>query len=451
FSCVPTAPVVNTKLLDVELVEEYRHFQLKDGVSGHGFVQVQHMLGACLQPDYGGGLCLDDADLQTAAHVYGQWLAEAEERMLKLLRLTPEPLLQCFICRRTSRKQLNDGTLLPAYLVAIMADATAKPIHFSSAGRQQRDIEPWSAAFLGEVARRVLVRFHSGELTSEAQQRYECAAADSGGDDSCSSSLTCSRASASARGMLDFAGLSGLCCTHCIPLRNCFVAMPAPEQWAFHIAAVAEALSPRPDIRQLYIDIACRIRAALLAELQKLTEGAQALLLEETVEQLRVMVTWMHGFDHSMACQKEFSGLYQERAGRHAGGEQMEWIWARGKPLFLLARYMTPARWWDTINAFLAFLTRQLQAELPGVLEKRLAGIDKTIDAAAEALEELTAEAAEHGVADLAAALTAVDNSTEQAAAALTKEAQYVELLVQLRSQQHLRKEKAGLSLLGNQ
>ncbi|KAL4443341.1 hypothetical protein ABPG75_011078 [Micractinium tetrahymenae] len=90
------------------------------------------------------------------------------------------------------------------------------------------------------------------------------------------------------------------------------------------------------------------------------------------------MVPWMHGFDHSMACQKEFSGLYQERAGRHAGGEQMEWIWARGKPLFLLARYMTPARWWDTINAFLAFLT-QLQAELPGVLEKRLAGIDKTI------------------------------------------------------------------------
>ncbi|KAL4431229.1 hypothetical protein ABPG75_006485 [Micractinium tetrahymenae] len=325
FSCVPTAPVVNTKLLDVELVEEYRHFQLKDGVSGHGFVQVQHMLGARLQPDYGGGLCLDDADLQTAAHVYGQWLAEAEERMLKLLRLTPEPLLHCFICRRTSRKQLNDGTPLPAYLVAIMADATARAIHFSSAGRQQRDIEPWSAAFLGEVARRVLVRFRSGELTSEAQQRYECAAADSGGDDSCSSSLTCSRASASARGMPDFAGLSGLCCTHCIPLRNCFVAMPAPEQWAFHIAAVAEALSRRPDIRQLYIDIACRIRAALLAELQKLTEGAQALLLEET---LRVMVPWMHGFDHSMACQKEFSGLYQERAGRHAGGEQMEWIWA---------------------------------------------------------------------------------------------------------------------------
>lgn len=36
FSCVPTAPVYNTKLLDVELVEEYRLLQLKDGVGGHG-------------------------------------------------------------------------------------------------------------------------------------------------------------------------------------------------------------------------------------------------------------------------------------------------------------------------------------------------------------------------------------------------------------------------------
>lgn len=39
FSCLPTAPVNNTKLLDVELVEEYRTLQLKDGVGGHGGCQ----------------------------------------------------------------------------------------------------------------------------------------------------------------------------------------------------------------------------------------------------------------------------------------------------------------------------------------------------------------------------------------------------------------------------
>lgn len=40
YSCVPTAPVINTKLLDVELVAAYRIFQLKDGVGGHGKQQA---------------------------------------------------------------------------------------------------------------------------------------------------------------------------------------------------------------------------------------------------------------------------------------------------------------------------------------------------------------------------------------------------------------------------
>lgn len=38
FSCVPTKPVNNTKLVDVEVVEQFRLLQLKDGVGGHGAV-----------------------------------------------------------------------------------------------------------------------------------------------------------------------------------------------------------------------------------------------------------------------------------------------------------------------------------------------------------------------------------------------------------------------------
>jgi hypothetical protein len=48
------------------------------------------MLGVRLQPENGSGPQLDDEDLQVAAHVYGQWLAAAEERIGKrwALRLT---------------------------------------------------------------------------------------------------------------------------------------------------------------------------------------------------------------------------------------------------------------------------------------------------------------------------------------------------------------------------
>jgi len=179
------------------------------------------------------------------------------------------------------------GTPLPKYIIAIMVDATVKAAHFTSAGRSQRDIQPWSDTFLGQVARLVLEKFRTGELTSAAQQLYDCAAAEGGGGtDSCSSNLTCSRASASARGVVDFSGISGVTCAHSFPLLNCFVAMPAPEQWAFHIAAIAEALTRRPDIRHVYIDIACRMRQALLAELQKLVQGTPSRLLPSTVEKV---------------------------------------------------------------------------------------------------------------------------------------------------------------------
>ena len=49
-------------------------------------------------------------------------------------------------------------------------------------------------------------------------------------------------------------------------------------------------------------------------------------------------------------------------------GEQMEHLWSRGKPLFLVARYMTPAHWWDSMNALLELLTTLLQHELPKLL-----------------------------------------------------------------------------------
>ena len=183
------------------------------------------------------------------------------------------------------------GTPLPAYTVAIMADACAKAVHFTSAGRMQRNILPWSAIFLAEVSRRVLELFRSGELSSSAQQEYQCAAAaaDCGAatvSDSCSSNLTCSRASASTRGVVDFSGINGVTCTHCFPLLNCFVAMPAPEQWAFHIAALEEAMMRRPDIRHIYIDIACRLRPALLAKLGELEKSKPSRLPPGTVEQV---------------------------------------------------------------------------------------------------------------------------------------------------------------------
>lgn len=156
-----------------------------------------------------------------------------------------------------------------------MADGCCKCAHFASSGRAQPldAIPPLSSSHLGSTAHGVLERFRRQELSSEAQQRYACATGAEGDDSpsdgaSCSSALTCSRASASARGVVDFAGVSAASCAHQVVLRDSVVAMPTPEQHAFHIAAAIAVVLARPEIRDYYIDIGCRIFIKLLAALQ---------------------------------------------------------------------------------------------------------------------------------------------------------------------------------------
>lgn len=156
-------------------------------------------------------------------------------------------------------------------------------------------------------------------------------------------------------------------------------------------------------------------------------------------------------------------------------GEQTEHLWADCKPLFLLARYMTPAHWWDCINSVLALLTTLRQQGLPQVLKQKLDNIEKLIResnlpmfvahmqshqhhtsasmaalhllpwlhappitathvevfvvpcalvaaSCQEALQELAREAAGHGIPDLEATLAAVDASEEDAVAVLSEE-----------------------------
>lgn len=72
---------------------------------------MHRLLGTRLQPNYGDRLRLDDEDLQTAAHLYGQWLAEADKRLQQALGLVLDPLMHCFICQHTLRTHLDDGEL----------------------------------------------------------------------------------------------------------------------------------------------------------------------------------------------------------------------------------------------------------------------------------------------------------------------------------------------------
>jgi hypothetical protein len=173
------------------------------------------------------------------------------------------------------------GTPLPEHRMAVMADATTKACRFASAGEVQKDAEPRTDSFFGATTQQVQREYASGQITSKAQQRWKehCEAADAAaadeGPSSCSANLSCSRASASARGLVDIAGAAGVVCAHAVPGLGCFTIMPTPEQHYFHLLNILHALKRRPDIKDIYIDVACRLLPVAAAMMRDEVEGGR--------------------------------------------------------------------------------------------------------------------------------------------------------------------------------
>ena len=119
---------------------------------------------------------------------------------------------------------------------------------------------------------------------------------DDGNDDgplSCTSNLSCSRASASARGVVHIAGIAGVVCAHSMPGRGLFLAMPTPEQHTYHIRNFTEAALRRSDIKDMYIDYACRIEGSLRASMRA-TEDLSQDMVEKASGHACVWVRCVH-------------------------------------------------------------------------------------------------------------------------------------------------------------
>lgn len=93
YSCIPTAPVNSTKLLDVELVAEYRILQLKDGVSGHG----KQVGGE--GHDTGLGACSPPLTLQAAGSGCVDAIVHADYLRCFVCAICRVPLIGTGVCR----------------------------------------------------------------------------------------------------------------------------------------------------------------------------------------------------------------------------------------------------------------------------------------------------------------------------------------------------------------
>ena len=272
---------------------------------------------------------------------------------------------------------LTAGTAVPQYEVAVMADAMNAANRFSNAGRTQVGLLPATSTYLSIPAAGVLEqRNTSGSSLQQAVGSTVPAtvvpAEEEAGEGvlpACTTALSCNRENSyNTRAELDICGLVSVVCTHGFPALGCTIAMTAAENHSYYDAAFEHLFRSKSTVRQVYLDLMCRYKGRLRRLLERLVAGGY--ITPECLD-VKLLIPWMHAFDHDLTCQLKFSGLYAEGVGRRVG-EQTESLWSVIKPFAKKARYMAFRNWWDSYNFLFRHLTFLKQREMPISLERKL-------------------------------------------------------------------------------
>ena len=126
-------------------------------------------------------------------------------------------------------------------------------------------------------------------------------------------------------------GLFGGVCAHAIPLLGAFIDLHGSEQFIYYLILLIALVHACPNLGFVYVDFACRLsvtwkrfiakHGSRVFPSEKLLNAAKGLLL---------LVNWMHGSTHDLACQLRNSGRYTTGAGRRHG-EGSEQLWSLTK------------------------------------------------------------------------------------------------------------------------
>lgn len=246
--------------------------------------------------------------------------------------------------------------------VSISADAVAKATHFQRVARSSRHLEPYFKTHFGHsnsmVQRFVTetagkkkmdlaaVKAHGpsgppasaaavaaagvGEGVATSSAAAVAAAAGEGDPDAeaCTSHLHCARPSAVASGGLDVFGIVGAVCAHVSPVRGSFMDLLTHEAYGYYIIMFSNVLPLLNRVRDVYVDFGCRLEKTWKAyyEMHKAKPELCATSYRH-LGAVRILVNWMHGAGHVLACQLAHSGRFTDEAARRIG-EMTEQLWA---------------------------------------------------------------------------------------------------------------------------
>lgn len=219
------------------------------------------------------------------------------------------------------------------YLRGVAVDAVTKLNHFRKCGQATKDIPP-NIAFYYDAAEAEIreleaegkLNLHSYVDSGFAQEAWDEIRA-------CAADLFCARPEASSTsGPCDIHGVLGAVCDHGCPLVGLFEDMHGPEQFVYYLVflkwLVKACVACGVLIHDIYVDFGCKLAKTWERFLEKMGDVHFESLDElEAARGLRLLVNWMHGSSHELACQLQNNGRYTEGAG-HRYGEGIERLWA---------------------------------------------------------------------------------------------------------------------------
>ncbi|GIL61146.1 hypothetical protein Vafri_15552 [Volvox africanus] len=224
------------------------------------------------------------------------------------------------------------------FRLSVSMDAVTKLSHYTSCDQASSHLQPHITKFFGPVDKKVESLHAAGCLnlrhTLNGHNGLEASSKTAEEVLACRSSLHCVRSDASALGsIVDIHGVCGAVCMHTVPLRGLFCDLRTSEQFSYYLHMLEYLIRQRHDLQDVYIDFGCRIRSTWERFV------AQHPDLPDEAASLRILVNWMHGAGHDLACQLQNSGRYTDEAGWRVG-EEIEQLWSMGKPLGPLVRYI---------------------------------------------------------------------------------------------------------------
>jgi len=384
FGSTPEHPHV---WFDLAVFPAYAKLALGSGVSSTVFVQMLNEVSNWTD-QYDDGCNIDAESFSFANMMYCRTFANLNTlESCGVPNLPHGPLQNCQVCAHAS----DD----PEYCATGSMDAVLKCGRFANVGNAAKHLQPHGNEFFGEVEKQVKEVAERGSLGSLPAFMAAVAPSSShqgdvlvdGDGEQCSTRLSCARTQSRHGALYDRFGIIGTVCIHGIPLLNSFCDLRGPENFVYYMLMLLWITMYCSSMSTVYVDFGCRLSKSWERLLQRTFATSK----------LTILVNWMHGASHDLACQIQNCGRFRGKTAWSVG-EQIEQLWSLLKPAAKLVKYMTPPNRRDFLEFLLAEITRMKRRNIVSRTAKLWKSmLEKKQQLQAE-LSRLTAQANSKGI-----------------------------------------------------